>query len=142
MNKVILVGRLTKDPELRYSNTGELPIVKFALAVDRRFKREGQPDADFINCVSFGKTGEFINNYFSKGKKIGVVGRIQVRSWDDNEGKRNYITEVVIEEAHFVESKGSGGGGNGGYTNQRQDVEPQAEDDFVKVDDDDDELPF
>lgn len=140
MNKVILIGRLTRDPELRYSNTGNLPIVKFSLAVDRRFKREGQPDADFINCVAFGKTGEFINNYFNKGKKIGITGRLQVSSWEDNEGKRNYRTEVVVEEAEFVESKNAQN--TGGYENKKSEPESQADDGFAKVDDDDDELPF
>lgn len=140
MNKVILIGNLARDPELRYSNTGNLPIVRFTIAANRRFKREGQPDADFINCTAFGKTGEFINNYFSKGKKIAVVGRIQVSSWEEEPGKKRYSTDVIVEEAEFVESKNSGN--TGGYNNQQNEPIKQADDGFAKVDDDDDELPF
>lgn len=140
MNKVILMGRLTRDPEMRYSNTSNVAVVKFALAVDRRFKREGQPEADFINCVVFGKTGEFTNNYFKKGMRVAVTGRIQTRSWDDESGKRQYMTEVVVEEAFFADSK-QGGSMNAqpmGHT-----APPvQANDGFATVDDDDDELPF
>ena len=140
MNKVILMGRLTRDPEKRYSNTGDVAIVKFSLAVDRRFKKEGQPEADFINCVVFGKTGEFTNNYFSKGMRVAVTGRIQTSSWEDDTGKRQYKTEVIVEEAYFADSKKS----NNGNTQSRERTTPQvqANDGFATVDDDDDELPF
>jgi len=106
MNKVILMERLTADPEIRYSQQAEpLAIVRFSVAVNKRFKREGEPDADFINCVSFGKMGEFINKYFKKGMMISLVGRLQVRNWEDNNGQKRVSTEVVVEEAYFAESK-------------------------------------
>ncbi len=108
MNKVILMGRLTADPEVRYSQGSEpLAIVRFSIAVNKRFKREGEPDADFINCVAFGKTGEFTSKYFKKGMMISVVGRLQVRNWEDNNGQKRVSTEVVIEEQYFAESKAS-----------------------------------
>lgn len=104
MNKVVLVGRLTKQPELRVTTSGT-SVCAFTLAVDRRFKSEGQPTADFINCVAWNKIAEFITNYFNKGNKLGVAGRIQTRSWDGKDGKKNYATEVIVEEAYFIESK-------------------------------------
>lgn len=104
MNKSILIGRITKDLELRYT-TSNMAVLNFTLAVDRRFKQEGQPSADFINCIAFSKQAETISNYCFKGLKIGIVGRIQTRSWGDKEGKRNYTTEVIVEEMHFVEPK-------------------------------------
>ncbi len=108
MNKVILMGRLVKDPEVRYSQGGEpLAVARYTLAVNRRFKRAGEQDADFIGCVAFGKSGEFAEKYFKKGQMVAVVGRLQVRSWDDNEGKKRWSTEVVVEEQHFAESKSS-----------------------------------
>ena len=109
MNKVILMGRLTRDPEVRYSQ-GEsaTAIARYTLAVDRRFNRNNDENsADFIGCVAFGKAGEFAEKYFKKGQMVGVVGRLQVRSWDDNEGKRHWTTEVVVEEQHFAESRAS-----------------------------------
>lgn len=106
MNKVILMGRLTADPEVRYSQSAEpLAIVRFTIAVNKRFKREGEPDADFINCVAFGKVGEFTSKYFKKGMMIAVVGRLQVRNWEDNNGQKRVSTEVIIEEQFFAESK-------------------------------------
>lgn len=106
MNKVILMGRLAREPEVRYSQgTEPLAIARYTLAVNRRFKRQGEPEADFINCVAFGKTGEFAEKYFKKGQMASVVGRLQVRSWDDNEGKKRWTTEVIVEEQHFAESK-------------------------------------
>ncbi len=106
MNKVILMGRLTADPEVRYSQSAEpLAIVRFSVAVNKRFKRDGEPDADFINCVAFGKIGEFTSKYFKKGMMISLVGRLQVRNWEDNNGQKRVSTEVVIEEQYFAESK-------------------------------------
>lgn len=106
MNKVILLGRLTKDPEIRYSQAAEpVCVAKFTLAVNRRFKREGEPDVDFINCVSFRRTAEFAERYLKRGMQIGVVGSMQVRSYDDNTGQRRWITEVIVDEAQFTESK-------------------------------------
>lgn len=111
MNKVILIGRLTKDPELRYtaSNTA---VTQFTIAVDRRFKSENQPSADFIPIVAWRQTAEFVAKYFSKGNRIAVTGQIQIRSWDDAEGKRRYSTEVIADEVEFVESKRQDGGYN------------------------------
>jgi single-strand DNA-binding protein len=106
MNKVILIGRLTKDPEIRYSQAQEpLAIARFTVAVNRRFKRDGEPDADFIPCVSFGKSAEFMEKYFKKGMQIGITGRIQVRSYDAQDGTKRWSTEVVVEEQEFTESR-------------------------------------
>ncbi|QUI20937.1 single-stranded DNA-binding protein [Vallitalea pronyensis] len=108
MNKVILMGRLTKDPEVRYSQGAQpLAIARYTLAVNRRFKREGEPDADFINIVSFGKAGEFAEKFFKKGQQISIVGRLQIRTYDDPDGNRKWITEVIAEEQYFAESKAS-----------------------------------
>ena len=108
MNKVILMGRLTGDPEVRYSQGSEpVAVAKYRLAVNKRFKREGEPDADFINCVAFGKQGEFAEKYLKKGMQIAVSGRLQVRTYDDKNNQRQWITEVVIEEQDFAESKSS-----------------------------------
>ena len=108
MNKVILMGRLARDPEVRYSQGADpLAVVRFSLAVARRFKREGEPEADFINCVAFGKNGEFVERYFKKGQMVSVVGRLQVRSWEDRSGTKHWSTDVVVEETYFVESKAS-----------------------------------
>lgn len=106
MNKVILMGRLTRDPEVRYS-AGEnaLAIARYTLAVDRRFRRDGEATADFISCVSFGRTAEFAEKYFRQGLKIAVTGRIQTGSYTNREGQKVYTTEVVVEEQEFAESK-------------------------------------
>ena len=106
MNKIILIGRLKKDVETRYS--GEMAIARYSLAVDRKFKRDGEPTADFINCVAFGKNGEFAEKYLHKGMKIAVTGRIQTGSYTYKDGKKVYTTDVVVEEHEFCESKGSG----------------------------------
>jgi single-strand DNA-binding protein len=109
MNKVILMGRLTRDPEVRYTQTNNTMVVTFSLAVNRRFTREGDTQtADFINCTAWSKTGEFISKYFKKGQQVGVVGRIQTRSWDDANGQKRYSTDVVVEEAYFADSKRNG----------------------------------
>jgi len=104
MNKIILVGRFTRDPEVKYTDGGT-SISRFTIAVDRRFKQDGGPEADFPNCVAFGKTAEFIEKYFHKGMKIGIIGRIQTGSYTNNDGQKIYITDVVVEECYFVESK-------------------------------------
>ncbi len=108
------MGRLTRDPEVRYS-TGEssLAIARYSLAVDRRFKRDGEQSADFINCVVFGKSAEFTEKYFRQGMRITVCGRIQTGSYTNKEGVKVYTTEVVVEEQEFAESKNSSGS-NGG----------------------------
>lgn len=103
MNKTILCGRLTADPEVRYA--GETAIARFTLAVDRRFKRDNEPSADFITCVAFGKTAEFIEKYVAKGTKLIVSGRIQTGSYTNKDGQKVYTTDVVVEEAEFAESK-------------------------------------
>lgn len=106
MNKVIMVGNLTKDPEVRYS-TGEnkIAIASFSIAVSRRIKREGAPEADFFNCTAFGKTGEFVEKYFRKGMKAGIVGRIENESWTDKEGQKRTGTKIMVEEVEFCEKK-------------------------------------
>lgn len=106
MNKVILMGRLTRDPEVRYSQgENSLAISRYTLAVDRKYKKAGEQDADFINCVAFGKTAEFAEKYLKQGIKIIVTGRIQTGSYTNKEGQKVYTTEVVIEEQEFAESK-------------------------------------
>lgn len=141
MNKVILLGRVTKDAEVKYT-TGATPmaIARYTLAVNRRFKREGEPDADFINCVAFGKQGEFAEKYLKKGVQISVVGRLQVRSWDDNDGKKNWSTEVIAEEHYFA-------GGKSEQQEKPKTFDEQATalgfGDFLVDDDaDDSDLPF
>ena len=104
MNRVILLGRLTKNPEVRMS--GEMKIARYTLAVDRR-KKDAEQTADFISCVAFGRGGEFAENYLHKGMKIAVVGRIQTGSYTDKDGKKVYTTDVIVEDHEFVESKGT-----------------------------------
>jgi len=113
MNKVILMGRLTRDPEVRYTQTNNTLVASFSLAVNRRFAKQGEErQADFINIVAWNKTGEFCSKYFKKGQQVGVIGRIQTRTWDDDQGTKHYITEVVAEEAYFADSKREGDGNN------------------------------
>ena len=104
MNKVIAIGRLTRDPDSRATQDGK-EVAQFTVAVDRRVKKEGQPTADFIPCVAFGKTAEFISKYFHKGMKIVLTGRIQTGSYTNKDGQKVYTTDVVVEEAEFGESK-------------------------------------
>ena len=109
MNKVVLMGRLTRDPEVRYTQTNNTLVASFSLAVNRRFAKQGEErQADFINVVAWSKTGEFCSKYFKKGQQVGVIGRIQTRNWDDDQGQKHYITEVVAEEAYFADSKRDG----------------------------------
>lgn len=106
MNKVILLGRLTKDPETRYTQSTNTQVTSFTLAVNRRFvKQEEERQADFINIVSWNKTAEFVSKYFSKGQQVGVIGRIQTRNYDDEQGVKHYITEVIAEEVYFAGEK-------------------------------------
>lgn len=108
MNKVILIGRLTKDPEVR-NTSNQTAFCNFSIAVDRRFKdNNGQRQADFINCVAWRQTASFIGSYFRKGSKIAIVGSLQTRTYDDNQGQKRYVTEVVVEEAEFADSANSG----------------------------------
>ena len=142
MNKVILMGRLTRDPEVRYSQSEQATAVaRYTLAVDRRFKKEGEEQtADFINCVAFGRAGEFAERYFHKGIKIAVTGRIQTGSYTNKDGQKVYTTDIVVEEQEFAESKNASGGGDnsgGGYAGNT------AGDGFMNIPDGiDEELPF
>ena len=109
MNKVVLMGRLTRDPEVRYTSTNNTLVASFSLAVNRRFARQGEErQADFINITAWDKTGEFCSKYFKKGQQVGIIGRIQTRNYDDKDGKKVYVTEVVAEEAYFADSKREG----------------------------------
>lgn len=106
MNKVILMGRLTKDPELNYTNTNSTAKCSFTLAVDRRFSKPGEgKQADFINIVAWKGNAEFCSKHFTKGLKVVVIGSMQNRSWDDRDGKKHYVTEVIIDEAYFADGK-------------------------------------
>ena len=136
MNKAILMGRLTKDVEMRQTPNG-VTVARFTLAVNRRFKSEGQPDADFINCVAWRQTGEFIVKYFQKGSMIAVVGSIQTRSWDGQDGKKQYATEVVVDEAYFTGGKNDATKSGDGNTS----TENTSGFDTITPEDEDD-LPF
>ena len=114
MNKVALVGRLTRDPEIRYTSNDQMAITRFTVAVDRRFKRDGQPSADFIGCVAFGKIAELVSRYCKKGYMVSVAGRIQTGSYDNKEGKKVYTTDIVAEEVTFLDRGSQGQGGQGG----------------------------
>lgn len=108
-NKVFLIGRVVRTPDVRYTQ-GEksMAIARYTLAVDRRFKKDGEPTADFISCVAFSKNGEFAEKYFHKGMKIAVIGRIQTGSYTNKDGQKVYTTDVVVEEQEFCEKKGEG----------------------------------
>ena len=123
MNKVALIGRLTRDPDVRYSQGGEpMAIARFTLAVDRRTKNR---DADFISCVAFGKSGEFVEKYFHKGMKVAVVGRIQTGSYDSKDGHKVYTTDVVCEELDFCESKQKQNADADGFMNIPDEIEEE-----------------
>lgn len=137
MNSVQLVGRLTRDPEMRYTDGGST-IARFSLAVDRRYKSENGPTADFPNCVAFGRTAEFIEKYFRKGMRMGCQGRIKTGSYTNNDGQKVYTTDVVVESCEFVEAKASQQSeeNNDGFG-------PADENGFMNIPDDiDEELPF
>ncbi len=140
MNKVIMMGRLTRDPDIRYSQ-GEKPtaIARFTLAVDRRYKREGdEQTADFVNCVAFGKTAEFIEKYGRKGIKFAVEGRIQTGSYTNKEGAKVYTTDVVVEQVEFAESKANG---ERAAAAAADGVPAAGDDGFMNIPEED-ELPF
>ena len=135
MNKVIEIGRLTKDPEIRYSQgASSTCIARYTLAVDRKFKQEGQPNADFINCIAFGKLGEFAEKYLHKGVKIAVTGRIQTGSYKNKDGNTVYTTDVVVEEQEFCESKSQ--------SNSQPQPAQNVDMGFMNIDTDMDSLPF
>lgn len=152
MNKVILMGRLTRDPEVRYTQgENQMAIARYTLAVDRRFNRSNGNDentADFIPCVAFNKAGEFAEKYFRKGTKIAVSGRIQTGSYTNKDGVKVYTTEVIVDDQEFAESKNSGGNSDGGYGNSYGGNSPSAApmaagDGFMNIPDGiDEELPF
>ncbi len=146
MNKVVLVGRLARDPELRTTQSGTA-VVSFTVACDRRFARQGEErQADFINCVAWNKTAEFISRYFTKGMRIALDGRIQTRSYDDQNGNKRYVTEVVAEDVEFAQSKNENAGGfqAPGFDAPHTASAPQAPsadiDGFMPVEEED--LPF
>lgn len=134
MNKVMLMGRLTKDPNIRYSQgENNLAIARYTLAVDRRFKKESDQTADFISCVAFGKQAEFAEKYLKQGIKIAITGRIQTGSYTNKDGVKVYTTDIVVEEQEFAESKGS----------SDPQPAPADSDGFMKIPDGiEDELPF
>ena len=151
MNKVILMGRLTRDPDVRYSaGENSTAVARYTLAVDRRFHRDGDATADFIGCVAFGRQAEFAEKYLRQGTKIAITGRIQTGSYTNREGQKVYTTDVVVEEQEFAESKNAGGS-NGGYSApQHNNPAPSANtsdlgsaDGFMNIPDGlEEELPF
>ena len=136
MNKTILMGRLTRDPEVRYTQgSNPTAVAKYSLAVPRKFKRDGEPDCDFFNCVAFGKLGEFAEKYLHKGTKIAVVGRLRADSYINKDGQKVYTTDVVVEEQEFAESKSQ--------QQQQEQPKPAPSDDFMHIPEGiDEELPF
>ena len=152
MNKVILMGRLTRDPDIRYS-TGEsaTAVARYTLAVDRRFRRDGEQTADFIGCVAFGRNAEFAEKYLHQGTKIVAVGRIQTGSYTNRDGQKVYTTDIVVEEQEFAESKAAAAS-NSGYEGTVQHQQPASRptpssasigDGFMNIPDGiDEELPF
>ncbi|MBE5933110.1 MAG: single-stranded DNA-binding protein [Lachnospiraceae bacterium] len=147
MNKVILMGRLTRDPEVRYSQGAEpLAIARYTLAVDRRGRRDatgGDQTADFIQCVSFGRTAEFAEKYFKQGTKIAITGRIQTGSYTNKDGNKVYTTEVVVEEQEFAESKAAAGNGGGYQAADRPAPESASAEGFMSIPENmENDLPF
>ncbi len=157
MNRVILMGRLTADPELRQTPQGT-SVTRFTIAVDRRFRKEGGQQADFITCVAWRQTAEFVCRFFGKGRMIAVEGQLQSRTWDDKDGKRQYSTEVMVDNAFFTSSKNESGAGNatgeyqtnfGGFSAPQEPQMPTTQDDGGFVDlsfandlGSEDDLPF
>ena len=144
MNKVILMGRLTRDPEVRYSAGSNLAVARYTLAVDRRFKRDGEPTADFISCVAFGKSAEFAEKYFRQGLRIVVSGRIQTGSYTNKEGQKVYTTDIVVEDQEFAESKAASDAHAGSFQAAPAPApSAPAGDGFMNIPDGiDEELPF
>ena len=136
MNKVIEIGRLVREPEIRYSQGANTTcIARYTLAVDRKFKQEGQPTADFIKCIAFGKLGEFAEKYLHKGVKIAVTGRIQTGSYTNKDGQKVYTTDVVVEDQEFCESKSQ--------SNSQPQATPSNDNSWMNIPDGvEDSLPF
>ena len=149
MNKVVLVGRLTRDPEVRYSQgDSATAVARYTLAVDRRFRRDGEPTADFIPCVIFGRSAEFAEKYFRQGMRVLVSGRIQTGSYTNRDGQKVYTTDIVVDDQEFADSKNASGGNEGGYGNSYQQSRPAPSsaigDGFMNIPDgvEDEGLPF
>ena len=147
MNKVILMGRLTRDPEVRYSQgASQTAVGRFSLAVDRRFKREGQPEADFFNCTTFGRQAEFVEKYLNQGTKVVVVGSVQNDNYTNKNGEKVYSVQIIVDEIEFAESKSAqSANGFGGGTPMDSAPTPSAAsgDGFANIDESiEDELPF
>ena len=141
MNKVILIGRFTRDPEIRYTQSGACSAT-FSVAVDRKYKQEGQPDADFPRVVAWGKTAEFIEKYFRQGMKIVIEGRIQTGKYTSKEGQTVYTTDVVAESVEFAESKSSGSSSGGKQSSNKPKVDDDGWMDIPDGFESDDGLPF
>lgn len=146
MNKVIMMGRLTRDPEVSYAQGSNMAIARYSIAVDRRFKRDGEPDADFFDCTVFGKSAEFAEKYFKKGTKIVISGRLQNDNYTNKDGQKVFRTRIMVDEQEFAESKNATGyGDQGGFVPA---AAPQADhssigEGFINVPGNlDDELPF
>lgn len=146
MNKVILMGRLTRDPDVRYSQTanGSMAVARYTLAVDRRFKKDGEANADFISCVAFGKVGEFAEKYLHQGTKIVVEGRIQTGSYTNKDGNKVYTTDIYVENCEFAESKATSEQNGVNTAPARPKPSNVDTDGFMTIPDnvDDDGLPF
>lgn len=144
MNKVILMGRLTRDPEIKYTqDNNQMAIASYTLAVDRKFKREGEPTADFITCKAFGKAGEFAEKYFRQGTKVTICGRIQTGSYTNNAGNKVYTTDVIVEEQEFAESKNASQRSNSTQNSPQPMQQNNSSDGFMDIPDGlDEELPF
>lgn len=142
MNKVILMGRLTRNPEVRYgAGENSTAVARYTIAVERRFKRDGEQSADFIGCVAFGRNAEFAEKYLRQGTKIVLTGRIQTGSYTNRDGQKVYTTDIVVEEQEFAESKAAGNGGQNNYS--RPSAATSDADGFMNIPDGiDDELPF
>ena len=144
MNKVILMGRLTRDPEVRYSQgANSLAIARYSLAVNRSFKREGEPDADFFNCTAFGRNAEFAEKYLKQGTKILVSGRVQNDNYTNKDGQKVYSVQIIIDEQEFAESKSSQGESGGYQPSSRPTPSAAIGDGFMNIPEEiDEELPF
>ena len=147
MNLVVMVGRLTADPEIRYSNgQNQTCIANFSIAVDRRFKREGEPEADFFKCVEFGKSAEFAEKYFKKGMKIAITGRLENNNYTNKDGQKVYSTQIAVETQEFAESKSSASQTDNSSTNSRNAVNGEntkSDDGFMNIPEGlEEELPF
>lgn len=146
MNKVILMGRLTAEPEVRYTQgNSQTAIAKFSIAVDRKFKQEGQPTADFFNCTCFGKQASFVEKYLHKGIKIVMNGRVQNNNYTNKDGQKVYGICIMVEEIEFAESKNANGGNESGYGGGTNNIPTSggADDGFMSIPDSiDEELPF